>query len=63
MFNWQLAIDLVFIPILFFNPFQLSVAFHIETSHLFCFAKQITGFYMKRNTALKWVKKQYRNEN
>ena len=33
-----------------------SIAFYIETSHLFCFAKQMTGFYMKRNTGLKWVK-------
>ena len=38
-----------------FNPFQPSAAFHIETSHLFCSAKQMTGFYMKRNTGLKWV--------
>ena len=37
------------------NLFQPSVAFLIETSHLFCRAKQITGFYMKRNTGLKWV--------
>ena len=37
------------------NPFQLIVAFHIETSDLFCSAKQETGFYMKRNTRLKWV--------
>ena len=37
------------------NQFQPSVAFHIETSHLFCRAKQMTGFYMKRNTGLKWV--------
>ena len=39
-----------------FNPFQPSVAFHIETSHLICCANQMTGFYMKRNTGLKWVK-------
>ena len=38
------------------NPFQPSVAFHIETSHLICKAKQMTGFYMKCNTGLKWVK-------
>ena len=62
------------------NPFQPSVAFHIEISHLICLwkgtvsgkfrakhpklcgncafpqAKQITGFYMKRNTGLKWGK-------
>ena len=34
------------------NPFQPNVVFHIETSQLFCRAKQLTGFYMKRNTAL-----------
>ena len=38
------------------NLFQPSVAFYIETSHLFCKAKQMTGFYMKRNTGMKWVK-------
>ena len=38
------------------NLFQPSVAFHVETSHLFCGAKQMTGFCMKRNTGLKWVK-------
>ena len=37
------------------DPFQPSVAFHIETSHLFRRANQITGFYMKRNTEGKWV--------
>ena len=35
--------------------FQPSVAFHIETSQLFCSAKQMAGFYIKRNTRLKWV--------
>ena len=39
------------------NPFQLSVAFYIETGHLICRAKQITVVYMKRNTGLEWVKK------
>ena len=38
------------------NPFQSSVVFHVETSHLFCRAKQMTGFYMKRNTGLECVK-------
>ena len=38
------------------NLFQPSVTFNIETSHLFCSAKQITGFYMKCNARLKWVK-------
>ena len=37
------------------NPFQSSVTFHIETSHLICNAKQMTGFYMECNTWLKWV--------
>ena len=36
------------------NPFQPSVAFHIEASHLICSANQIIGFYMKRNTGLEW---------
>ena len=39
----------------FFNPFQPSVGFHIETNHLICSSNQITGFYMKFNTRLKWV--------
>ena len=38
------------------NPFQPSVAFHMETSYLFCRAKQMNGFYMKHNTGLKRVK-------
>ena len=37
------------------NPFQPSVAFHIETSHLICSVKQMTGCYTKRKTGLKWV--------
>ena len=39
-----------------FNPFQPSVAFHIETNHLICLGNQMTGFYVKCNTGLKWVK-------
>ena len=38
-----------------YNPFQ-TVTFYIETNYLFFSAKQMTGFYMKRNTGLKWVK-------
>ena len=38
------------------NPFQPGVAFDIETSHLFCSSKQMTGSYMKHNTRLEWVK-------
>ena len=37
------------------NLFQPSIAFHTETSYLFCWAKQMTGFYMKCNTGPKWV--------
>ena len=37
------------------NPFQLGVALHIKTSHLFYSAKQMTGFYMKSNTGLKCI--------
>ena len=36
-----------------FNSFQPSVDLHVETSHLFCFGKQMTGFYVKPNTGLK----------
>ena len=32
------------------------IAFHIETSHLICSANQMTGFYMKHNAGLSWVK-------
>ena len=39
------------------NPFQYIVTFHIETSHLMCTAYQMTGFYKKCNTGLKWVKR------
>ena len=39
------------------NPFQPSVTFNIETSHLICSANQMTSFYMKCNIGLKWVQK------
>ena len=42
---------------LLFYLFQSSAAFHIEPSHLICSANQMTGFYMKCNTGLKWVKR------
>ena len=38
-----------------FNSFQPSAAFYVETWDLICNVKQMTGFYMKCNTALKWV--------
>ena len=37
------------------SPFQPSIAFNIETNHLICNENQVTGFYMKCNTELKWV--------
>ena len=38
------------------KQFQPSVSFNIETSNLICTANERTGFYMKCNTRLKWVK-------
>ena len=38
-----------------FSPFQLGGRFHIAFGHLICIAKQINGFYIKRNTGLKKV--------
>ena len=37
------------------NLFHRSVVFNMETSQLFCSAKQMAGFYIKRNTGLKWA--------
>ena len=39
----------------YLNLFQLGVVFRIETSHLICSTNQMTGFYTKCNTGLKWV--------
>ena len=41
------------------SHFSHSVTFDIETSHLFCRAKQMTGFCVKYNTELKCVKPQW----
>ena len=38
------------------NPYQSSVPFCIETSHLISSANQVTGFCMKCITGLKQVK-------
>ena len=35
------------------NPFQPRVVFHLEASHLFNRAEQMTGFYKRHNTGLK----------
>ena len=40
----------------YFNPFQRSVAFLVETSHLICCVNQMTSFNMKLYTGLKRVK-------
>ena len=57
LYKWyQIAQSITIWEITASSLSQPNVAFHIETSHLFCFAKQVTGFYMKRNTGLKWVK-------
>ena len=37
------------------KQFKFSVAFHTETSRLFCSARQMTGFYMKHKNRLKCV--------
>ena len=42
-------------PRKYFNPSQASVVFHTETSYLIYTANQMTGFYMKCNSGLKWV--------
>ena len=39
----------------FINPFSPSVTFHIETRHLICSVKQMTGFYIKHNFGMKWA--------
>ena len=39
----------------YFNPSQPSVVFHIQTNHLIYTGNQMTGFYMKCNSGLKWV--------
>ena len=36
-----------------FNPIKPIVALYIETSYLFCVAKQMNGFYMEHNTGPK----------
>ena len=37
------------------NSIQPSLPFLMKTSHLFCSAKQVTGFYVKLSTGLKRV--------
>ena len=38
------------------NPLQPSFLFYLETSHLICTGNQVTGFFMKCNAGLKWIK-------
>ena len=42
-----------------FNPFQPSVAFHVENSHLLCFVNEMAGFYMEGKIGWKQVKAVY----
>ena len=42
-------------------PFQPSVVFDVETSHLIYCTNQMTGFYFKCNTGVKWVNPFYTN--
>ena len=51
--SWNIFIKSIFGKLII--SYQSSVAIYIDTSHLFCSAKQMVGFYMKRNTGLKWV--------
>ena len=37
------------------DPFQSSIAFHVETNRLIYYANHMTGFHMECNTGLKWV--------
>ena len=39
------------------TPVLPNVLYHIESSYFFCRSKQMTGFYMKCNTGIKWVKR------
>ena len=48
--SWYFFLWMISFYASLFNLFQLRVALHVETSHLFCSANQMTGFYMKRNT-------------
>ena len=60
-FAWELAVSRLHYQHRFdcsqrrINSFQPIFAFLIETSHLFCSTKQLTGFYMKCSTGMKWV--------
>ena len=42
------------------KPFQPSVAFHEETSHLICSLNQMTGFYMECNASVNKMGKENR---
>ena len=55
-FQYDRNIDLNRFQTSFAFDIETSVAFHVETSHLICTSNQMTGFYMKCNTRLKWIK-------
>ena len=46
-----------------FRSHQPSVVFHIETIHFICSAIQLTGFFVKCNTVLRWVMKDQSKDN
>ena len=50
------SFDWVF-PVYHINSFEPSIVFYVEPSYLLCWAKKVTGFYVKHNTGLKWVKR------
>ena len=55
--KWVDHINIVLFSIQYINPFQPSVAFHMETSHLISIANQMTGFYIECNwiNLVKWI--------
>ena len=70
-FTCDLCYLLILIPgvhcyivlVLFVNLFKPNFPFHIETGNFICNANQMTDFYMKCDTGLKWVKEIYINNN
>ena len=64
MFTLKLfAKEIPFQHFLIFRSHQPSVVFHIETINFICSAIQLTGFFVKCNTVLKWVMKDQSKHN
>ena len=51
-FEFSNEILSVYIPTLKLNPFQVRVAFNIETIHILCRSNQMTDVYIKCNTKM-----------